>query len=123
MGGGDPGATGFSIGSFTSNVQISRIDDAVRRILRLKFQLGVFENPYGDPVNGPYRFHTPAYTALANQAARESLTLLKNDGVLPVRLNPGDNLVVAGPRATDGNACCIWTSFFHQEYGSPPTPP
>jgi beta-glucosidase len=118
MGGADPGAAGFSIGTFTSNVPVSRIDDAVRRILRLKFQLGVFENPYGDPVNGPYRFHTPAYTALANQAARESLTLLKNDGVLPVRLNPGDNLVVAGPRASDGNACCIWTSFFHQEYGS-----
>ena len=60
----------------------------------------------------------PAYTALANQASREAMTLLKNDGVLPIRLNAGDNIVVAGPRATDGNACCIWTSYFHQEYGS-----
>jgi beta-glucosidase len=118
MGGADPGAPGFSLGTFTANVPAARIDDAVRRVLRLKFQLGVFENPYGDPVNGPYRFHTPAYTALANQAAREAMTLLKNDGTLPLRLAPGDNIVVAGPRATDGGSCCVWTSFFHQEHGS-----
>ncbi len=118
MGGADPGAAGFSMASFTAAVPVSRIDDAVRRVLRLKFQLGLFENPYGDPVNGPYRLHTPAHAALANQASRESMTLLKNNGVLPVRLNPGDNIVVAGPRATDGGACCIWTSYFHQEYGS-----
>jgi beta-glucosidase len=119
MGGADPGAAGFSIAQFTSGVPASRIDDAVRRILRLKFQLGLFENPYGDPVNGPYRFHQPSYAALADQAERESVTLLKNTpGVLPVRLNAGDNIVVAGPRAADSNACCIWTSYFHQEYGS-----
>ncbi|HEU5473411.1 MAG TPA: discoidin domain-containing protein [Actinophytocola sp.] len=118
MGGADPGAAGFSIGTFLANVPAGRIDDAVRRVLRLKFQLGLFENPYGDPVNGPYRFHTPAYAALANQAAREALTLLRNDGTLPLRLARGDNIVVAGPRAADGNACCVWTSFFHQEYGS-----
>ncbi|MET1075866.1 MAG: glycoside hydrolase family 3 C-terminal domain-containing protein [Umezawaea sp.] len=119
MGGADPGAVGFSIGAFTAGVPAARIDDAVRRVLTLKFKLGVFENPYGDPVNGPYRFHTPAYTALANQASREAMTLLKNtNGVLPVRLAAGDNIVVAGPRAADTSACCIWTSFFHQEYGS-----
>jgi hypothetical protein len=99
-------------------VPAARIDDAVRRVLRLKFQLGLFENPYGDPVNGPYRMHTPAYTALANQASREAMTVLKNDGVLPLRLAPGDNIVVAGPRATDSASCCVWTSYFHQEYGS-----
>ncbi|MFD1048268.1 glycoside hydrolase family 3 protein, partial [Kibdelosporangium lantanae] len=99
-------------------IPMSRIDDAVRRVLRLKFQLGLFENPYGDPVNGPYRFHQPAYAALANQASRESMTVLKNNNVLPMRLNAGDNIVVAGPRATDPLSCCIWTSYFHQEYGS-----
>ncbi|MFG2052969.1 discoidin domain-containing protein [Micromonospora sp. NPDC048930] len=118
MGGADPGAAGFSMATFLANVPAARIDDAVRRVLRLKFQLGIFENPYGDPVNGPYRFHQPAYAALANQASREAMTLLKNDGVLPVRLNPGDNIVVAGPRAADTAACCVWTSFFHSEYGS-----
>jgi beta-glucosidase len=118
MGGADPGAAGFTIGQFTSSVSQARIDDAVKRILRLKFQLGLFENPYGDPVNGPYRYHQPAYTALVNQAERESLTVLKNNGVLPMKLNRGDNIVVAGPRAQDPLACCIWTSYFHQEYGS-----
>src|SRR5690606_39114797 len=59
MGGADPGAAGFSMSSFIQNVPIGRINDAVRRVLRLKFQLGLFENPYGDPVNGPYRFHKP----------------------------------------------------------------
>ncbi|MEU8077781.1 discoidin domain-containing protein [Catellatospora citrea] len=118
MGGADPGAPGYSIATFTAGVPAARIDDAVRRILRLKFQLGVFEAPYGDPVNGPYRMHQPSYTALANQASREAMTLLKNNGVLPLRLNAGDNIVVAGPRATDALACCIWTSYFHQEYGS-----
>ncbi len=115
MGGADP--TGF-IDTFVAGVPAGRIDDAVRRVLRLKFQLGLFENPYGDPVNGPYRFHQPAYAALANQASREAMTLLKNDGILPMRLNAGDNIVVAGPRATDPLSCCVWTSYFHQEYGS-----
>jgi hypothetical protein len=119
MGGADPGAVGFSIGTFIGSVGTARIDDAVRRVLRIKFQLGIFENPYGDPVNGPYRMHQPSYTALANQASREAMTLLKNDGaVLPLRSNAGDTVVVAGPRATDTSACCIWTSYFHQEYGS-----
>ena len=118
MGGADPGATGFSLDTFIATVPASRIDDAVRRILTIKFELGLFENPYGDPVNGPYRFHKPEYVALANQASREAMTLLKNDGVLPLKLNAGDNIVVAGPRAADPNACCIWTSYFHQQYGS-----
>ena len=89
MGGADPGAAGFSIATFTANVPAARIDDAVRRVLRLKFRLGVFENPYGDPVNGPYRFHTPAYTALANQAARKAMTLLKNDRRAADAAEPG----------------------------------
>ncbi len=118
MGGADPGAAGFSMADFLARVPASRIDDAVKRVLRLKFKLGLFENPYGDPVNGPYRQHTPEYAGLANQASRESLTVLKNDGVLPIRLNRGDNIVVAGPRATDGLSCCVWTSYFHEEYGS-----
>src|SRR6185295_8393662 len=118
MGGADPGAAGFSMDTFVANVPAGRIDDAVRRVLRLKFTLGLFENPYGDPVNGPFREHTPADAALANQASREAMTLLKNDGVLPMRLAAGDNIVVAGPRATDALSCCIWTSYFHQEYGS-----
>jgi len=118
MGGADPGATGFTLDGFTSSVPLSRIDDSVGEILTVKFKLGLFENPYGDPVNAPYRFHQPSYVALANQAARESMTLLKNDGVLPVKLNAGDSIVVTGARAADGLACCLWTSYFHAEDGS-----
>ncbi|GAA4093230.1 discoidin domain-containing protein [Actinomadura miaoliensis] len=118
MGGADPGAEGFTMSRFLADVPMARIDDAVTRILRLKFQLGIFERPYGDPVNGPFRFHQPSYAALAERAARESNTLLRNNGVLPVRLRPGDDIVVAGTTATDGGACCIWTSFFHAEHGS-----
>ncbi|MBM9506921.1 discoidin domain-containing protein [Actinacidiphila acididurans] len=118
MGGADPGATGFTMAGFEQQVPLARINDAVSRILKLKFELGIFDHPYGDPVNGPYRFHQPGYVQLANQAARESDTLLKNNGVLPVKLNAGDNIVVAGPRATDGASCCIWSSYFHPDYGS-----
>jgi beta-glucosidase len=118
MGGADPSATGFTIDGFTSSVPLSRINASVSQILTTKFKLGLFENPYGDPVNAPYRFHQPSYAALANQASRESMTLLKNSGILPLKLNPGDNIVVSGGRAADGLACCLWTSYFHQEYGS-----
>nr|WP_262413037.1 glycoside hydrolase family 3 C-terminal domain-containing protein [Streptomyces acidipaludis] len=118
MGGADPGATGFTMASFEQQVPLTRINDAVGRILKLKFELGVFDHPYGDPVNGPYRFHQPSYVQLANQASRESNTLLKNDGVLPLKLNSGDSIVVAGDRATDGASCCIWSSYFHPDYGS-----
>src|SRR3954465_13795081 len=45
LGGAGPGAVGFTIANFTANVPAARINDAVRRVLRLKFQLGVFENP------------------------------------------------------------------------------
>jgi beta-glucosidase len=118
MGGADPGAVGFTMASFEQNVPLARINDAVSRILKLKFELGIFEHPYGDPVNGPYRFHQPSYTQLADRASRQSNTVLKNNGVLPLKLNSGDNIVVAGDRATDGAACCIWSSYFHPDYGS-----
>jgi beta-glucosidase-like glycosyl hydrolase len=118
MGGADPGATGFSIDSFAAAVPLSRINGSVTQILTTKFKLGIFDVPYGDPVNAPYRFHQPSSVALVNQAARESTTLLKNDGVLPVKLNSGDSIVVTGARAADGAACCLWTSYFHAEDGS-----
>ncbi len=118
MGGADPGAVGFDMNTFIASVPQSRIDEAVRRILRVKFKLGVFEAPYGDPATGPNAFHTPANVALITQAAKEVMTLLKNTGVLPLRVNAGDTLLVTGARANDGPSCCIWTSYFHTEYNS-----
>src|SRR5438552_2168047 len=64
------------------SVPMSRIDDAVRRILRVKFMAGLFENPRPDPAMQA-RFHQPEFDAANLEAARESITLLKNSGVLP----------------------------------------
>jgi beta-glucosidase-like glycosyl hydrolase len=118
MGGADPAAVGFDMNTFIASVPASRIDDAVRHILDVKFRLGVFEAPYGDPSIAGNVYHTPTDVALVTQAAKESMTLLKNTGVLPLRLNTGDALLVTGARANDGPSCCIWTSYFHAEYGT-----
>ena len=61
------------------------IDNAVRRILRAKFELGLFENPYVDPEQARIWNNHPIHRALALKAAEEALVLLKNDKkVLPV---------------------------------------
>lgn len=78
-------------------VPMSRIDDAVARILRLKFRLGLFDKPYYDPADFPL-FGSAEFAAAALQAAEESMVLLKNsDGILP--LAKGVKLLVTGPNA------------------------
>src|SRR3954466_519459 len=64
-------------------ISMARIDDAVRRILRVKFRAGLFEHPYVDQAKAvdPASFVTPAARAAARTAAGKSLVLLKNDGV------------------------------------------
>jgi beta-glucosidase len=76
-----------------------RIDDAVRRILRAKFMLGLFENPYGDP-SLAVKVGSDEHRALARQAVRESLVLLKNDNnALPIDKNVS-TILVAGINST-----------------------
>ncbi|HLI93616.1 MAG TPA: glycoside hydrolase family 3 N-terminal domain-containing protein [Puia sp.] len=78
-------------------VPMSRIDDAVRRILTLKERLGLFDNPYPEEA-ARANFDRPEYQALALQAAHEAITLLKNDdNTLP--LSRSTHLLVAGPSA------------------------
>jgi len=60
------------------DISIERIDDAVRRILRVKFELGLFDNPYGDPELAS-AVGAEAHRQLARQAVRQSLVLLKNE--------------------------------------------
>ena len=78
-------------------VPMSRIDDAVKRILLLKYKVGLFDNPYPEPA-AKNNFGKPSYQTLALDAAHESMTLLKNqNNVLPLSKNA--KVLVAGPSA------------------------
>lgn len=78
-------------------VSQKRIDDAVRRVLRLKFRLGLFDRPSWSRSEYP-DFGSPQHEAVAKAAADESITLLKNeDNILP--LKKGARLLVTGPNA------------------------
>ncbi|HNP72063.1 MAG TPA: glycoside hydrolase family 3 protein, partial [Kouleothrix sp.] len=76
------------------------LDTAVRRALRMKFQLGLFEQPYADADAAAGYFQTPAQRQLARRAAAESAVLLQNDGVLPLAPTLG-RVALIGPGADD----------------------
>jgi beta-glucosidase len=76
-----------------------RIDEAVRRMLRLKFQAGMFERPYTDAKRAEAITDNGQARALALDAARKSIVLLKNDGALPLRSERLKTLAVVGPNA------------------------
>ncbi|MGB4053996.1 MAG: glycoside hydrolase family 3 N-terminal domain-containing protein [Dysgonamonadaceae bacterium] len=81
----------------SGEVKQERIDDAVRRVLRLKFRLGLFDRPSWSRFDYP-DFGSPVHEAAAKSAADESITLLKNeDNILP--LKKGVRLLVTGPNA------------------------
>ena len=83
-------------------IPMARLDDAVRRVLRVKFRAGIFEaaRPSARPYAGRYELlASPEHKAIARQAVAESLVLLKNTGVLP--LKPGASILVAGDAADD----------------------
>lgn len=114
MGGAPSGSS--DITAVTAAIGQARINEAARRVLDMKLRLGLFENPYGDP--------TCTWNAADNHqtvlnAAKKSITLLKNNGILPLRLNSGDNLIVAGPRATwvnnDFDPNVIWQSIYYSD--------
>ncbi|HWE09819.1 MAG TPA: glycoside hydrolase family 3 N-terminal domain-containing protein [Solirubrobacteraceae bacterium] len=89
-------------------VPMSRVDDAVRRVLTQKFQLGLFEHPYTDRSN-INEVGDAAHRAVAARAAAESQVLLKNaHNVLP--LSSGDHIYVAGSNADNlGSQTGGWT--------------
>lgn len=89
-------------------IPMARVDDANRRILTKKFQLGLFERPYTDRSLTP-GVGSAEHRALAREAVRASQVLLKNDGgVLPLAKNA--RLFVAGKSADDiGNQSGGWT--------------
>lgn len=86
----------------SGEVPESRLDEAVRRILTVKFQLGLFDDPLPN-LNGFEKFGSDEFGKLALDAARESVTLLKNENdILP--LDKNSKVLVAGPGAHSLNA-------------------
>lgn len=78
-------------------VSMERIDDAVRRILKMKFELNLFERPYENPANYPL-FGSQEFRKAAYETAVESMTLLKNENnILP--LSGNKKILVTGPNA------------------------
>ncbi|MCD0277747.1 exo 1,3/1,4-beta-D-glucan glucohydrolase [Xanthomonas melonis] len=96
----------------SGQISMERLDDAVRRILRVKMRLGLFEagKPSKRPLGGKYELlGAPEHRAIARQAVRESLVLLKNQaGILP--LDPKKRVLVLGDGANDmGKQSGGWT--------------
>ena len=83
-------------------VSQGQIDNAVRRVLAMKFEGGLFENPYADARTAAKKTNTPEAIALARQAARESVVLLKNSGgLLPLDAAGIKRMAVIGTHARD----------------------
>jgi beta-glucosidase len=101
-------------------VPVSRIDDAVRRILILKYRLGLFDNPYPEKASFA-NFGKPEYQETALVAAHEAMTLLKNqNNILP--LSKDKKVLVAGPSASSIaplNGCWSYTWQGNQEQWYP----
>ena len=80
----------------------AEVDAAVRRVLTLKFEGGLFENPYGDARNADRLTAAPDAIALAREAARKAVVLLKNaKGLLPLDASKVGRLAVLGTHARD----------------------
>ena len=80
-------------------VKESDIDNAVRNILRVKIRLGLFEHPYVDVAAGAAVQYAPAHLEAARKSVEESVILLKNNGVLPLKADAVRNILVTGPMA------------------------
>lgn len=98
----------------SGELDLRLIDEAVEHVLRVKFELGLFENPYGVLEDDPQPFLKPEYRALARRAARESIVLLKNNGVLPLKKDK--TLAVLGQLANAGGEMAgTWALDSHEE--------
>jgi beta-glucosidase len=75
------------------------LDRAVRSVLRVKFELGLFDHPFVDPTLKPKVYRSPRHLELSLQSARESITLLKNDGQLLPLSKSTKRIAVIGPSA------------------------
>jgi beta-glucosidase len=90
------------------------VDEAVRRVLRVKRALGLFDNPYRslDPSRSATDVRRPEFIALAREAARKAMVLLKNEGGLLPLPKSGKSIALIGPFVSDrGNALGPWVVF------------
>jgi beta-glucosidase len=87
-------------------VDVKLVDDAVRRVLRVKFALGLFDDPYRycDPVREKQALGDPTHAAHARDVARKSIVLLKNEGGLLPLDKAAKAIAVVGPLAADKDA-------------------
>ena len=91
-------------------LSMATLDEAVRRILRIKFRLGLFDHPYTDEAREPNALLRPESIRLAREIAGRSMVLLKNDReTLPLSRNLG-SIAVIGPLADDRRAPLGWWS-------------
>ena len=92
------------------SLTLARIDEAVRRVLRIKFRLGLFERPYADEARESGSIFTPEHLAAARETAARSFVLLKNEGrVLPLNKNL-KTIAIVGPLAdTQKEMIGSWT--------------
>ena len=88
----------------------SRIDESVRRILEMKFRLGLFEQPYADEKTTMDVRLCETHRKTALEAARKSIVLLKNDGLLPLSPEKYRRVLVTGINADDHNILGDWSA-------------
>jgi len=102
-------------------IPVSRIDESVRRILKMKYELGLFTTPVGNPNDYP-KFGSAEFTAASLKSATESITLLKNNNnILPLKKDI--KVLVAGPsantmQALDGGWSYTWQGNFSDKYAA-----
>jgi len=113
--GGSP-STPTDRAALIAAIGIDRINESCRRIMDIKIRLGMFENPYADPT---CTYTKADHHALVVSAAKKCITLLKNDGILPLKLASGSEVVVGGPRATwngqNSDPNSIWQSIYYDD--------
>jgi len=98
------------------SISENRINDAVARILKIKFKMGLFERPYSDK-SLLRNVGSKEHRNIAREAVKQSLVVLKNDGILPLSKDLG-HIHVAGKNADDlGNQCGGWTISWQGESG------
>jgi len=114
MGGAPSSKT--DINALVQAIGIDRINESARRVLDAKIRMGMLDNPYTDPT---CKWNKDKHHAIVLEAAKKSITLLKNDGILSLRLKAGEEVVVAGPRASwpgqNNDPNVVWQSIYYDD--------